>query len=163
MGQWVPKFQTLARVSGDERRLVFRAWWSCWVVAILFRTLGTVRCQRWLQGRNRPSATPDAEASGLRSRAEAVAWGLKVALRNIPWRVRCLERSLTLEWLLARAGIPSAIRIGVRKAEATAIEAHAWVEVAGEPLDDTTVGEHYLPFEGTLTSRGAEIALGRSE
>ena len=159
----MPKLRTLAGWTRDERRRVFRAWWACWLVAVLFRGLGTVRCQRLLQ-RWRRVGSPAAETEGsLDSRAEAVAWGLKVALRNIPWRVRCLERSLTLEWLLAREGIPASIRIGVRKAGVRAIEAHAWVEVAGQPLDDTTVGEHYLPFEGSLAAGGVEVAIGSGE
>jgi hypothetical protein len=59
----------------------------------------------------------------------------------------CLERSLTLWWLLARKGIATQLRIGARKS-GEKFEAHAWVErngsAIGEP-DGTHV--HYAAFE----------------
>ncbi len=50
----------------------------------------------------------------------------------------CLPRSLALQRMLARRGIASELRIGVRKESngAGGIAAHAWVEVDGVPLGE---------------------------
>ncbi len=47
----------------------------------------------------------------------------------------CLERSLTLWWMLRRQGIPSEIHFGGRL-EDDVLEAHAWLEVDGVALTD---------------------------
>src|SRR5579872_1369240 len=55
----------------------------------------------------------------------------------------CLERSMTLWWILRRAGIDGELRIGARK-QGGQFEAHAWVELDGKILnDDANVHRHY--------------------
>lgn len=63
--------------------------------------------------------------------------------RLVGWAARlhwppktCLLRSLTLRWMLARRGIDSRLRIGVRRVQAD-ILAHAWIELAGQPVGET--------------------------
>jgi len=59
----------------------------------------------------------------------------------------CLERSLTLWWLLARHGIASHLRIGARKT-GEKFEAHAWVERNGEAVGEPEGSHlHYSTFE----------------
>jgi hypothetical protein len=55
---------------------------------------------------------------------------------RMPIGGRCLQRSLVLGWMLRRRGIGSRLRIGVQKIEGV-LSAHAWLEVAGEPVNDT--------------------------
>jgi hypothetical protein len=55
----------------------------------------------------------------------------------------CLSRSLTVMRLMARRGIAGRLRIGVN-IETGTLTAHAWVEVAGEPLCDHN--ERFVPF-----------------
>jgi hypothetical protein len=81
------------------------------------------------------------------SRVELTARMVRsAAYRTFPGAT-CLERSLTLWWLLARQGIVASIRIGTHKS-GDKIEAHAWVEHAGvalnEPEDPHT---HYAVFD----------------
>jgi len=68
------------------------------------------------------------------------------AARNSPIPSTCLERSLSLWWMLARQGIATQFRIGVRKDDEK-FAAHAWVErdgiAIGEP-DDSHL--HYAAF-----------------
>jgi len=62
-------------------------------------------------------------------------------------RGNCLERSLTLWWLLGRHGIETELRIGARTVLGQ-FEAHAWVERDGIALNDSKdVGERYSPFD----------------
>jgi hypothetical protein len=68
----------------------------------------------------------------------------------------CLAKSLTLWWLLGRQGIPSELRIGIRK-EQEKFEAHAWVERDGAALNEPEEHHrHYAAFDGTLSSMPSE-------
>jgi hypothetical protein len=64
----------------------------------------------------------------------------------------CLAKSLTLWWLLARQGIPSHLRIGIRK-EKEKFEAHAWVECDGAALNEPDEHhQHYAAFDAAFSS-----------
>lgn len=75
-----------------------------------------------------------------------VAALVTVAARHGVVRGNCLSQSLTLQQLLRRAGVVAQLRIGARRA-ADGIEAHAWVEHEGCPLNDSAdVATRYPPF-----------------
>jgi hypothetical protein len=64
----------------------------------------------------------------------------------------CLAKSLTLWWLLARQGISSHLRIGIRK-ENEKMEAHAWVERDGAALNEPDEHHHhYAAFDTAFSS-----------
>jgi hypothetical protein len=64
----------------------------------------------------------------------------------------CLAKSLTLWWLLARQGISSHLRIGIRK-ENEKMEAHAWVERDGAALNEPDEHhQHYSAFDAAFSS-----------
>lgn len=68
----------------------------------------------------------------------------------------CLAKSLTLWWLLARQGISSRLRIGIRKEEEK-LEAHAWVERNGTALNEPDEHHHhYAAFDAALSALPAE-------
>ena len=87
---------------------------------------------RWVQ------RALDAPSGGRAERTEAarLAWIDDAVANRWPFGGRCLQRSLVLIWLLRRRGIAGQMRIGVLKG-ADQMAAHAWVEVAGEPVNDT--------------------------
>lgn len=71
-----------------------------------------------------------------------------LAARRSPFPATCLTRSLLLEWMLRRRGVPAQLRIGVRLAQGS-LDAHAWVEVAGEPInDEPDIACRFAPFAG---------------
>lgn len=80
----------------------------------------------------------------------AEAWRLgravRLTLRWLPGDTRCLTRSLVLTQMLARRGIEAKLVIGVQVDGA--FSAHAWVELAGEPV---------LPVEEHSTGRLVEL------
>lgn len=88
----------------------------------------------------RAAASPEAHfyARQLARRIERLA-------RLVPG-ASCLTQALALQWLLARAGHASDLRIGVRQDESGAFSAHAWVScnrrivlgAAGTRLSDYT-------------------------
>lgn len=64
----------------------------------------------------------------------------------------CLAKSLTLWWLLARQGIASNLRIGIRKHNEK-FEAHAWVEHQGTALNEHQEHhQHYAAFDAAFSS-----------
>lgn len=64
---------------------------------------------------------------------ERLVWSVRAASRCIP-AASCLTQSLALHYLLTRAGHRPEICIGVIKDTEAGIDAHAWVECAGQPL-----------------------------
>jgi hypothetical protein len=61
-----------------------------------------------------------------------------------PLRPRCLARSLGLQRMLERHGVPgSVVRIGVRLQEKEFF-AHAWVELEGLPLGESAPVETFV-------------------
>jgi transglutaminase superfamily protein len=68
------------------------------------------------------------------------------------YRAKCLPESLTLWWLLRRRGIESRLRFGARK-QGALLEAHAWVEIKGIPLNDSAdVERRFMPFKRSAMS-----------
>ena len=67
-------------------------------------------------------------------------------------RPNCLERSLTLWWLLRRDGIDGELHIGARKEDGQ-LKAHAWVELRGEVLNDSPeIHNHYARFDAPIAA-----------
>lgn len=76
---------------------------------------------------------------------------VRIAARYNPIRLTCLPRSLALWWLLRRQGLDTDLRIGVTPKKG-GLEAHAWVEFQGVPLDNQDdVRERFAPFHETIT------------
>lgn len=78
------------------------------------------------------------------------------ALARWPYRVMpvpssCLRRSLVLAWLLRRRGFQPRVRFGVRKHGST-LDAHAWVECQGLPLD-LQPGASFAPLAAADATR----------
>lgn len=74
------------------------------------------------------------------------------------WPVRwavCLPQALAAHWMLARRGVPSRIRFGVR-AGAPGLSSHAWLICGGEPVLGEAAGVDYQPvFEYPAAQGGA--------
>jgi hypothetical protein len=117
----------------SERRLLAHAFFRLTSVQLRLRTRGF----RSLAGERGPSVGRSGypvRTDDFR-RARRYAGLLETVSRHHPLPAHCLQRSLALhEWLRAE-GLPSDLRIGVRK-EGEALKAHAWVELSGRPVND---------------------------
>jgi len=60
---------------------------------------------------------------------------VNAAANRSPIHTNCLQRSLTLWWLLRRIGVTSDLRIGVDR-QKDALKAHAWLEKDGIVIND---------------------------
>lgn len=74
---------------------------------------------------------------------ERVARRVALAAAFFPGRVACLEQSLALYWILQRAGVPAAFRIGALPSQ---FAAHAWVEYDGQPVLESELVRTVIPF-----------------
>jgi hypothetical protein len=136
------------RLSPWERKVFLRALLLLPLSAVGLRALGLRRIQAVLARASRAAASADAH-----SRAEQVVRLVAAAARHGPYRASCLPMSLTLQRLLREAGIPSELRLGVRKV-AGRLEAHAWLEHNGEPLTETAeVNERFAAFDAAISPR----------
>jgi hypothetical protein len=133
------RFRALPR---PDQGLFLRAWFLLPLLTLLLRLAGFRAAQRALRGRLGSPGVAGAPVDLARAASRMV----RAAARHSIFPSTCLERSLLLWWLLARRGVASQLRIGVRKT-AEKFEAHAWVE-----HDGVAIGEpegthlHYAPF-----------------
>jgi len=92
------------------------------------------------------------EASAQLEMAERIAGTVRSAELHGLGSPNCLERSLTLWWLLRRAGIEGEMHVGARKNDSR-FEAHAWIELRGVVLNDSPeVHKHYARFDAPIAA-----------
>jgi hypothetical protein len=135
--------------STRELATVLASWWLLPALAAWLRLRGmrAVRASlRQRTGRPRGGLT-----------APALARAVDAAASFQPAGGSCLPRSVLLEWLLRRAGIPCTLRIGARRT-GSQLEAHAWVECDGRPLNDTADVASRFPAFPELPAGGRHSA-----
>lgn len=119
-----------------ERRLFVRAFIALGLTDLALRCFGFRRvAERAAQAR--PVGNRAVTLEELR-RARRYARWIEAAARHHVIRAHCLQRSLVLHHWLQEEGLPSALHIGVRRADG-ALKAHAWVQVGGYVLNDRPV------------------------
>jgi len=117
------------------------AWFALPIIDLQLRRRGYVRTKAWLDGRVAPTmsmgraqgAQPSDAVRDADQLARRIARVVGIAARRTPWPTTCLRQALLLHHLLARRGITSDLRIGVRSG-ADGFAAHAWVERHGAVL-----------------------------
>ncbi len=146
-------WERLRRFSALERpaqELFLRAIVLLPLVALRLRWRGFRATQAALQ-RFLSNAKPELGAALASKEAAVTAHMVNAADRHGLVHPSCLAKSLTLWWLLARQGIPSRLRIGIRK-EKERFEAHAWVERDGTALNEPDEEHHhYAAFDESLS------------
>jgi len=146
-------WERLRRFSALERRargIFLRAAALLPLISLSLRLRGFRKTQAFLQ---RLISIPNNEADFSSSdRADLTVSMVRAAVRHSVGHPTCLEESLALWWLLARQGIATELRIGVRK-HSEKFEAHAWVERAGTALNEPeSLHKHYAAFDAALSS-----------
>jgi Transglutaminase-like superfamily len=151
-------WERLRRFSALEhpaRGLFLRAVVLLPLVALSLRWRGFRETQAALQ-RFLSKANPEPDAAFASKIAALTAHMVNAADRHGLVHPSCLSKSLTLWWLLGRQGIPSRLRIGIRK-EKEKFEAHAWVERNGTALNEPDEPHHhYAAFDASLSALPSE-------
>ena len=141
--RWRSRVARARGFAGEDWRVLSESLVMLLGVSIALRLVAFPRLVAWAK---RPAA------------ADGTSWSLSriqrtaslVALASRATGTRCLARALTLTRVLARRGVVSDLRIGVRP-ENRRLEAHAWVEWMGTALNDSPGGlERYSAFESPI-------------
>jgi hypothetical protein len=134
------RIRQFANLTPRERLLLLRA---VILVATVRLALWTMpfRAVRKLLGK-RPAVSVKLAAIPMKR----LSWAVQAAARRIP-AASCLTQALALQHLLARAGHPAELHIGVAKDTTRGFQSHAWVESRGQILlGDNGELEHYSPI-----------------
>lgn len=143
MSTKLAKFRAL---SWPERKVLFAATLLLPMFWIGLRVFGLPRFQARLKRSSAVTQTARSDEDLCRIGAL-----VNIAGNHVIFPSTCLTRSLLLDWLLYRRGVNSELRIGVRLVQGR-LEAHAWVEFAGKPVNDTQdVAERFAAFDGPLS------------
>ena len=135
-------------LAPSERRTFLTAIALLPLFWIGLRVLGLQRLQARLQ--RKPLRHPAALTPDELPRLGAL---VNSAAHHALGPANCLTRSLYLWWLLRRRGVDTQLRIGVRLSGGT-LDAHAWVEHAGVPINDRPdVSANFTPFSEPFSPR----------
>jgi hypothetical protein len=119
----------------------------CWALLlqadVALRLVPFSRLQRGAASAAPDGGQPPAAAAAEVRRLDRL---VRIAARRHLYPMTCLRRSLVLQWLLRRAGIPSELKLGVRR-EGQGISAHAWIEYQGEPVGEPEGIEQYARLQ----------------
>jgi hypothetical protein len=124
-------FRDLGRLGWKERRALARAVVLLVVTRAALRLLPFRVVVRFVT-RTPSSAHPAEEIPFPEDPSlHRMLWALDVMGRRLFPRNPCLTQAVAGQYLLWRRGLPSRLRIGVRRGDDLGLEAHAWLEHSG--------------------------------
>ena len=143
--------------SPEDRRLILRAALILPITEIGLRFFGFRRWKELIEKFSLSTRPPRTlPISAQREWAGRTVRAVRSAELHGLTKPNCLERSMTLWWMLRREGIEGELHIGARK-QCGKFEAHAWVELGGLVLnDDVEVHQHYARFDAPIAATGGE-------
>jgi hypothetical protein len=138
------------RLSGSERRLVIRALGTLVAIKTALVLGGFSRLRDFLADDSHaiPSARPE---------IARIIWSVEAVSGRIPGLNNCLVRALAAQYLLNQFGYRSELKIGVARAGAGGLTAHAWLESEGKPIIGGALAEDYVPLAASESIRRAAI------
>jgi hypothetical protein len=124
--------------------LLAQAWGWLLIMDIGLRLVPFSRLSAFARrGKPRRAAAPAAEEAPQDSQWQTIRRTRQMVDRARRYHLipmTCLRRSLAMQKLLARQGIPVDLRIGVRK-DGGKLSAHAWLEFLGKPVGEAEMVE----------------------
>lgn len=140
------RLRRFSALPGPAKGIFLRAVLLLPFLTISLRLRGFRSTQRLLQKLQSASHNELPEAAA-NERAAITSRMVLAAARRSPIPSTCLERSLSLWWLLARQNIATQFRIGVKK-DGDKFAAHAWVERNGVAIGEPESSHlHFAPFD----------------
>jgi hypothetical protein len=143
------KLRTFLSLSPERRWLTAEALLLPPLISASFHLFGVPRTQAWLRHWSRVGAAAEpADALGTIQQARRAQ---RLVKRSTGVGGSCLVRSFSLWTLLLRRGLPTEIRVGLRRHEGQ-IEGHAWIEYRGVPLnEDAKILQTYQVYERPIS------------
>lgn len=119
------------------------------VVWVSLRAFGLPRTLAWALAPRPSEQINDSRVPTHESLGRLV----NIAARYGPIRSACLVRSLVLIRILSARGVTGTLQIGVRKGASSQLDAHAWVEYEGTPVNDRpNVAKDFAVFDALDTA-----------
>lgn len=159
----VEKWRRFRMRPREDRKLILLAALILPSTEIGLRLFGFRRWKELIEKFSLPAVLPQPVPLNLqREKALRAVCALRSAELHGLTSPNCLERSMTLWWILRRDSVEGELRIGARK-EGGRFEAHAWVELGGEVLNDSAeVHHHYARFDAPIAAAtGKPQAAGK--
>jgi len=156
------KWRRFRKRPPEDRILILRAALILPLTEIGLRLFGFRRWRELVEKFSMPARFPQSLPADLQREAalRAVRAVRSVEIHS-PARPNCLERSMTLWWMLRRDGVEAELHIGARK-EGPRFEAHAWIELGGQVLNDgPEVHQHYARFDAPVAAAEANSRVAR--
>lgn len=119
---------------------------QCWLLLLPTDVALRLLPFRWLQRAAASGARPGVPSPAAAAEVRRLDRLVRIAARRHLYPMTCLRRSLVLQWLLGRAGVPVELKLGVRR-EGQGIAAHAWIEYQGEPVGEPEDVEQFARFQ----------------
>ena len=133
------------KLTALERGILVRALLLLPAIGLGLRMVGFGKVQAMLCASRASDSCERAPDAALKI-ALAAAPMVSIAARRGLYRANCLPTSMALVYLFRRRGIAVDLRVGVRKV-AGVLQAHAWVEHYGQPLNESMdVHERFPAF-----------------
>lgn len=144
----VDKVRIAGRLSLPDWLALFEAWWYLLVFHVLLRWMSYESLSGLVRKPHRELILPPNQLDLAARLGRMVAISSRLHLLKIT----CLVRAFTLTRMLSRRGIPARLCIGANKRSSTVprvlggspvdrsgdgIQAHAWVEVQGQPIAES--------------------------
>jgi len=151
------KWRRFRRRPPEDRLLILRAAMILPLTEIGLRLFGFRRWKELIEKFSLPASRLEPLSKDFqREVALRAVRAVRSVERHDPTNPNCLERSMTLWWLLRRKGIEGELHIGARK-QGARFEAHAWVELGGQVLNDIPdIHKHYARFDAPIAAAVAE-------
>jgi Transglutaminase-like superfamily len=149
----------------EDRTLILRAALTLPLTEIGLRLFGFGRWKELIEKFSMPARLPQSLPDDLqRETSLRAARAVRSVELHGPTHPNCLERSMTLWWLLRRDGIEGELHIGARKS-GSRFEAQAWVEMRGQVLNDSAeIHTHYARFDAPIAAAEADsCAVGKAD
>ena len=142
--RYLSRYQSLSR---QQKNVLWASLFFLPLFWLGLRFFGLQRFQGWLD-RSSVADRPPLNAD----QAATIGAAVNIAATHAPGPVTCLTRSLLLRSFLRRLGTDSELRVGVQFAGGE-FAAHAWVEVAGQPINDAPdIATRYAAFDKPVST-----------
>jgi hypothetical protein len=137
------KIHTALTFSRGDWGILLKAWIWLLYIDLLLRTQPFPRVQQIVSHQHKVQGEmpPDRAWDIIRSNQRFVMLAARLHL----YRMQCLRQALTLRALLGEHGIPTELRLGVRR-EAERFLAHAWLEYEGQSIELSNGYEYFKPL-----------------
>ena len=138
------RVHSLLRLSTGDKALLVQATLLLTGIRLGLYVLSFARLRSLLARCVGPEGTTDDELH--HDDSDRIVWAVERVSRQFPAIGTCLTQALTVHVLLARRGVQSNLRIGVRRESDGAFIAHAWLEKDGGILIGEADHKSYSPM-----------------